>query len=204
MLDNNTNKVVWVGVAIGVVSLLGLSAIVLFPQISGTMKPMIRHTAVMFADKDTNLVRLKNNSLLSSVAILSDSGITAKVSQGSTRNSVMMTLQPDDGTHQQGVWYGPGGSSANESTSDWWPGDKWQADIDVKVSDPSAVSWSYFGIASSTNVVSSDKSLSHEWKHYTVTGTRASVWGSLNIYFRNTHDKPVVVEIKNVSLLRKG
>ena len=47
MLDNNTNKVVWVGVAVGVVSLLGISALVMFPQLTNTMKPAIRDTVLV-------------------------------------------------------------------------------------------------------------------------------------------------------------
>lgn len=42
MLDNNTNKVVWVGVAIGVVVLVGTAAIALFPSVTDSFKPMIR------------------------------------------------------------------------------------------------------------------------------------------------------------------
>lgn len=42
MLDNNTNKVIWVGVAIGVVVLVGTAAIALFPSVTDSFKPMIR------------------------------------------------------------------------------------------------------------------------------------------------------------------
>lgn len=47
MLDNNTNKVVWIGVAVGVVGLLGTSAILLFPAITDEFKPMIRNSALV-------------------------------------------------------------------------------------------------------------------------------------------------------------
>lgn len=34
MLDNNTNKVVWVGVAVGVVVVIGVGALALFPEVT--------------------------------------------------------------------------------------------------------------------------------------------------------------------------
>lgn len=47
MLDNNTNKVVWVGVAIGVVTLVSAGALLLFPQITDNFKPMIRQSMLV-------------------------------------------------------------------------------------------------------------------------------------------------------------
>ena len=38
MLDNNTNKVVWIGVAVGVVTLVGAGAMLLFPEITENFK----------------------------------------------------------------------------------------------------------------------------------------------------------------------
>lgn len=42
MLDNNTNKVVWIGVAVGIVSLLGIVSLSLFPSAMDIVKPAIR------------------------------------------------------------------------------------------------------------------------------------------------------------------
>ena len=47
MLDNNTNKVIWVGVAVGVVTLVGAGAILLFPQITDAFKPMMRESMLV-------------------------------------------------------------------------------------------------------------------------------------------------------------
>ena len=47
MLDNNTNKVIWIGVAIGVVTLVGAGAILLFPQITDAFKPMMRESMLV-------------------------------------------------------------------------------------------------------------------------------------------------------------
>lgn len=47
MLDNNTNKVVWVGVAVGVVTLLGLGALQLFPQVVNSAKPSIHRSMLV-------------------------------------------------------------------------------------------------------------------------------------------------------------
>lgn len=41
MLDNNTNKVVWVGVAVGVVALLGASSMTLFPSAMETASTIV-------------------------------------------------------------------------------------------------------------------------------------------------------------------
>ena len=47
MLDNNTNKVVWVGVAVGVVTLVGAGVLLLFPQITDAFKPMMRESMLV-------------------------------------------------------------------------------------------------------------------------------------------------------------
>lgn len=41
MLDDNTNKVVWVGVAVGVVAIIGVAAMALFPEVFKGMKETI-------------------------------------------------------------------------------------------------------------------------------------------------------------------
>lgn len=41
MLDDNTNKVVWVGVAVGVVAIIGIAAMALFPDVFKGMKASI-------------------------------------------------------------------------------------------------------------------------------------------------------------------
>ena len=47
MLDNNTNKVIWVGVAVGVVAVVGAGALLLFPQITDAFKPMMRESMLV-------------------------------------------------------------------------------------------------------------------------------------------------------------
>lgn len=41
MLDDNTNKVVWVGVAVGVVAIIGIAAMALFPTVFDGIKAKI-------------------------------------------------------------------------------------------------------------------------------------------------------------------
>jgi len=41
MLDDNTNKVVWVGVAVGVVAIIGIAAMALFPEVFTGIKTKI-------------------------------------------------------------------------------------------------------------------------------------------------------------------
>ena len=47
MLDNNTNKVIWVGVAIGVVVVIGVGALALFPEVTDEFKPMMRESMLV-------------------------------------------------------------------------------------------------------------------------------------------------------------
>lgn len=49
MLDNNTNKVVWVGVAVGVVAVVGVAALALYPQAFSGMKDTITEKTQTFA-----------------------------------------------------------------------------------------------------------------------------------------------------------
>lgn len=49
MLDNNTNKVVWVGVAVGVVAVVGVAALALYPQAFSGMKDTITEKTQSFA-----------------------------------------------------------------------------------------------------------------------------------------------------------
>lgn len=51
MLDDNTNKVVWVGVAVGVVAVIGAAALLLFPDIFNGMKDTIKDKMNTFAGK---------------------------------------------------------------------------------------------------------------------------------------------------------
>lgn len=56
MLDNNTNKVVWIGVAVGVVAVIGVGALTLFPDAFSSMKPTISSVMTVKADAGKNLL----------------------------------------------------------------------------------------------------------------------------------------------------
>ena len=49
MLDENTNKVVWVGVAVGVVAVIGVAALALFPNVFNGMQKTITDKMTSFA-----------------------------------------------------------------------------------------------------------------------------------------------------------
>ena len=49
MLDENTNKVVWVGVAVGVVAVIGVAALALFPEVFKGMQDTITNKMKSFA-----------------------------------------------------------------------------------------------------------------------------------------------------------
>lgn len=48
MLSSNTNKLTWVGIAVGVVALLGISTIVLFPSAMDSVKTNVTQTVTKF------------------------------------------------------------------------------------------------------------------------------------------------------------
>ena len=54
MLDNNSNKTLWVGIAVGIVAILGISAQVLYPSALGQTATQIKKMATGFANPDTN------------------------------------------------------------------------------------------------------------------------------------------------------
>lgn len=56
MLDNNTNKVVWVGVAVGVVAVIGAGALTLFPDAFSGMKDTISSVMTPKANADKTQV----------------------------------------------------------------------------------------------------------------------------------------------------
>lgn len=49
MLDENTNKVVWVGVAVGVVAVIGVAALALFPDVFKGMQDTITNKMKSFS-----------------------------------------------------------------------------------------------------------------------------------------------------------
>lgn len=56
MLDNNTNKVVWVGVAVGLVVVLGVAGTVLYPEAMNNGASMVRNLALSSANYKQNLL----------------------------------------------------------------------------------------------------------------------------------------------------
>lgn len=63
MLDNNTNKVVWVGVAVGVVTLLGVGALQLFPQMFNTTNPMIHKNMLISSASPAKTIHKQDMTL---------------------------------------------------------------------------------------------------------------------------------------------
>lgn len=63
MLDNNTNKVVWVGVAVGVVVVIAAAAIQMFPQMFNTTKPMIHKNMLISSAAQAKTVHKQDMTL---------------------------------------------------------------------------------------------------------------------------------------------
>lgn len=53
MLDNNTNKVVWVSVAVGLVAVMASGAFTLFPSAMESVTTTVHHAAIQYVDPDT-------------------------------------------------------------------------------------------------------------------------------------------------------
>lgn len=58
MLDENSNKTIWVGIAMGLVAILGISSMILFPSAMEQAKATVTHTAMQFVDPDQGFGKL--------------------------------------------------------------------------------------------------------------------------------------------------
>lgn len=203
MLDNNTNKVVWIGVAVGVVAVIGAGALTLFPDAFSSSHDMIRQKQLVMADGSTNVLATTQTKLAPHVLQDDNTGTVAKYDDNT---NFRLTL--DSKTHKQGVFYGKGGSAASNNYDDFIKGDDWEmaADIKVVAGDVTKLDLMSLGVEASQGTVkwlSRPTKFTNDYQHFAVTGTRQGIWGAPVIYFINRSGSPVVVDIQNVTLHRK-
>lgn len=107
MLDNNSNKALWVGIAVGVVAILGIFAITVFPQATTSVHHTIRQSIsknMSATDLDIN-VKAENSQLISS-SVSKDyvpSGFISKVRSGLVPKS-NVNLPPYDNNLNNGLF----------------------------------------------------------------------------------------------------
>ena len=128
MLDNNTNKVVWIGVAVGVVALIGVGALTLFPDAFSSSHDLIRQKQLVMADGSTNV--LATSAKFSRTTIRTGTS-TSKASNFSSNTNFTLNLLSNN--QLQGVWWGDGGVQSSVGYSDFLKGDDWAMAADIKV-----------------------------------------------------------------------
>ena len=203
MLDNNTNKVIWIGVAVGVVAVIGAGALTLFPDAFSSSHDLIRQKQLVMANGSTNVLSTKETKW--APHILKDYNVGTIVKFDNNTN-FRMTL--DSKPYSQGIFYGKGGNDASNNYDDFMKGDDWEMSADIKVvsGDLSNLELSSLGVQASQGTVkwiSRPTKLTNDYQHFAVTGTRQGIWGAPVIYFINRSGSPVVVDIQNVTLHRR-
>lgn len=204
MLDNNTNKVVWVGVAIGVVGLLGAGAILFFPSLKTTMYDSIRRTELLMATHHSNLFVDSKTDVRHATHLMGDYVHDTKLIRLSdTDYRIDMTSD----SQTQGFYYGYGGVH-NDTLyfDDLRPGDGWTMDADIRVvsGDSSKVELSNMYVQDSDLTATANHvGLSSNWQHFSSAGIRKDDWGAPVWFFHNNTGQPVSVEVKNIEIHRK-
>lgn len=107
MLDNNSNKTLWIGIAVGVVAILGIFAITTFPQLMASGHQTVRQSVsknMSAIDLDMDL-KAENSQLLSMTASKDyiTSGFISKVRSGLVPES-NIHLPPYDNSVNNGLF----------------------------------------------------------------------------------------------------
>lgn len=202
MLDNNTNKVVWVGVAVGVVAIVGAGALTLFPDAFSSSHDLIRQKQLVMADGSTNV--LATSAKFSDTTIRTGTS-TSKASNFSSNTNFTLNLLSNN--QLQGVWWGDGGFQSSVGYSDFLKGDDWAMAADIKVvsGDASKLELSELDMESSGDTfkwIQKPATLTNEYQHFESKGTRLETWGTPVIYFTNHSGQSVKVSVKNVTFHR--
>ena len=204
VLDNNTNKVVWIGVAVGIVSLLGVSALLMFPAFKDTSHTIIRHESLRLANYNQNVLDLSknNHSILESTAILKDNGnqTTLKIVNGSTYQ-----LGLDNSKYVQGIFFPYQTLNQDNVYDAFIAGDKFRMSADVRIVNGTGnnVIPYYIGAEGANAIWTKKPVLNKDWQSFEMTGTRTRQWGAPVVYFVNKANMPVTIEVKNVALYRE-
>ena len=200
MLDNNTNKTLWIGIAVGIVAILGIGAMTLFPDAMSGLKSDVRLSSLSCSESGQNLLYFKTNALSASdfsttVSADHDNATVSDVSTGVINIKTGATPGHIYGAYLVHNYNQVGGLST---------GDKWALQADIKTDSPDVTfTVAGLGVETSDSHFVSDSNLTQDWKTFKSTGTRGpNVWGTVIFYFKTTSNHPVNIQIKNVRLSR--
>lgn len=199
MLDNNTNKTLWIGIAVGIVAILGIGSMTLFPDVMSGLKSDVRLSSLSFSESGQNLLYFKTNALSASdfstrvSGSAQDDATVSDVSKGVINIKTGATPGYIYGAYLVHNYNQVGGLST---------GDKWALQADIKTDSPD-VTFAGLRVETSDARFVSDSNLTRDWKTFKTTGTRGpNVWGTVTFYFKITSNHPVNIQIKNVQLSR--
>ena len=207
MLDNNTNKIFWVGVVLGIIGVFGSAVLSLYPDTMSRVKSAVRFQTLSFSETNENLLFPDSNVIKASYfGTMVQGGATgvdyAHVSDvepgvvnlklGSTPNHVygaFLVHNYNDGS----------GLDVN---------DKWKLSAEIKSDNPNVrfytqgSNYTGLGIENSQSSWISNPALSTDWQKYSSTGIRTYNAGAVIVYFVNNSGQPVNIQIKNMTLVR--
>lgn len=195
------------------VVVIGLIAIIAIVMVVGvvSLKSSLRTNTLMAKTMGQNILKIDQSDSNKRFNILGGSEKLSYDSSTGTYTLVLSTKsQYDDsswGFHgEQGIYYGNGGSAAPKDYDAFLPGDKYYMTADIRTtSDVSLMSKvsHHMDFQSSKTEMAVNPDITNKWQHYETKGVRLNTWGSPLIYFTNSNDQPVIIQIKNIQLLRK-
>lgn len=178
-----------------VIGLIAMIAMLVTVGVVG-LKSSLRTNTLMATDAGHNLVKLQNNSIKQSVAVLNDPKSISIQDNGD--NNATLTMRPTTPTLWEGVYmldsvFARGYIDVN---------DKWTFSLDMKSPSGSSLSIKQFGIEGSVVTSSTKPTITNQWQHYVANGTRTGGSGAAVIYFKNSSSEPIRLDIKNIELHR--
>lgn len=198
MSENEVGGMLKTVLTIGLATMIVTIVISVLMWIRGSTN---NNTAVVM-QSSPNLALLNNGSVAATITNHYSSGIQ---DTGDGEGKIVIAPHNDklgsgNGT---GFYVGVGGSGSNKDNASLYVGDKWQAGIDLKTDNPSALKFSEFCVEGSDDWQWDSKpAFSTDWRHYSSHGTRNKLWGTWVTYLYNTSDKPVTIWVRNLSLYK--
>lgn len=188
-----------------VVGLIAIIAIVITAGIVG-LRSSLRTNTLMAATMGQNVLRIKQNGSDTNYKFNTLSG-SEKLQYNNSTGVFDLTLSVKSSYNagHQGMYYGPGGSTASKAYDAFLDGDKYKLTADMRTDDVNLINkvdYSIYFEASKNSGMYLRPSMSSEWQHYETNGVRLNTWGAPMFYFNNHSGQPVHVQIKNIKLIR--
>lgn len=178
-----------------VIGLVAIIAILVTVGVVG-LKSSLRTNTLVAVDAGHNLVKLQNNSIKQSVSVLNDPKSISIQDNGD--NNATFTMRPTTSTVWEGVY-----TLDSVFARDYIDvNDKWTFSLDMKSPSGSRLSIKQLGIEGSVVTSSTKPTITNQWQHYVVNGTRTGGSGAAVIYFKNSSSETITLDVKNIELHR--